>query len=124
MYHRALSMPWDHYVFSMLWNTYHSMGIWKAFPLLVSIITILIFLINDSRFLQQLVAYCVYQIYFHPYAKYPGPLLGKITVLRATYHAWKGDIHLDMWYCHQKYGKHENVLIKPSMVFKCCKHMY
>ncbi|KAF2181847.1 cytochrome P450 [Zopfia rhizophila CBS 207.26] len=46
----------------------------------------------------------IYNVYFHPYAKYPGPFLAKFTDLYAGYHAWKGDIHLDMWRCHQKYG--------------------
>lgn len=46
----------------------------------------------------------IYNVYFHPYAKYPGPFLAKFTDLYAGYHAWKGDIHLDMWRCHQVYG--------------------
>lgn len=46
----------------------------------------------------------VYNVYFHPYAKYPGPFLAKFTDLYSGYHAWKGDIHLDMWRCHQIYG--------------------
>ncbi|KAM5436669.1 hypothetical protein McanMca71_001786 [Microsporum canis] len=50
------------------------------------------------------VAYCVYQVYFSPLARYPGPLLAKLTIFRNGYHAWKGDIHLDQWMCHLKYG--------------------
>lgn len=46
----------------------------------------------------------IYNVFFHPYAKYPGPFLAKFTDLYAGYHAWKGDIHLDMWRCHLKYG--------------------
>jgi hypothetical protein len=46
----------------------------------------------------------IYNTHFHPYAKYPGPFLAKFTDLYAGYHAWKGDIHLDMWRCHQVYG--------------------
>lgn len=46
----------------------------------------------------------IYNVYFHPYAKYPGPFLAKFTDLYSGYHAWKGDIHLDMWRCHQVYG--------------------
>jgi hypothetical protein len=45
-----------------------------------------------------------YYVFFHPYAKYPGPFLAKFTDLYAGYHAWKGDLHLDMWRCHMKYG--------------------
>ena len=46
----------------------------------------------------------VYRVYFHPLAKYPGPLLAKLTDLYSTYHAWKGDRHLEFWRCHEKYG--------------------
>lgn len=46
----------------------------------------------------------IYRIYFHPLAKYPGPLLAKLTDLYSTYHAWKGDRHLEFWRCHEKYG--------------------
>ncbi|KAL4902121.1 hypothetical protein BDW74DRAFT_169636 [Aspergillus multicolor] len=51
-----------------------------------------------------LLGYCVYNAVFHPLAKYPGPFVAKFTILRATYHAWKGDVHLDTWRCHQLYG--------------------
>jgi hypothetical protein len=46
----------------------------------------------------------IYNVHFHPYSKYPGPCLARFTDLYAGYHAWKGDIHLDMWRCHQVYG--------------------
>ncbi|KAI0127098.1 cytochrome P450 3A31 [Xylariales sp. AK1849] len=48
----------------------------------------------------------VYLTFFHPLAKYPGPLLAKFTNAYAAYHGWKGDIHLDMWKCHRRYGDH------------------
>ncbi|KAF1998926.1 cytochrome P450 [Amniculicola lignicola CBS 123094] len=51
-----------------------------------------------------LISNFIYSVYFHPYAKYPGPFLAKFTDLYAGYHAWKGDIHLDMWRCHEVYG--------------------
>ncbi|WPH01613.1 Hypothetical protein R9X50_00446100 [Acrodontium crateriforme] len=47
----------------------------------------------------------VYRVFFHPLAKYPGPLLAKITDLYSTYHAWKGDRHLEFWRTHEKYGE-------------------
>ena len=47
----------------------------------------------------------VYRIFFHPLAKYPGPLLAKITDLYSTWHAWKGDRHLEFWRTHEKYGE-------------------
>lgn len=46
----------------------------------------------------------IYRVYFHPLSKYPGPLWAKITDLYSTYHAWKGDRHLEFWRCHEKYG--------------------
>ncbi|KAL1836124.1 hypothetical protein VTJ49DRAFT_5549 [Mycothermus thermophilus] len=53
-----------------------------------------------------LICKAVYLAFFHPLAKYPGPWLAKFTNAYAAYHGWKGDIHLDMWRCHQKYGDH------------------
>ncbi|KUI71279.1 Versicolorin B desaturase [Cytospora mali] len=45
----------------------------------------------------------VYLALYHPFAKYPGPVLARFTNLYGAYHAWKGDIHLDMHRCHLKY---------------------
>jgi cytochrome P450 len=41
----------------------------------------------------------------HPLAKYPGPLLGRISGFYSVYQAWKGERHLDFYRLHQKYGK-------------------
>lgn len=46
----------------------------------------------------------IHRLYLHPLAKYPGPFLAKFTTFYAGYHAWMGDIHIDMWRCHEKYG--------------------
>ncbi|KAI9848834.1 MAG: hypothetical protein M1837_006350 [Sclerophora amabilis] len=51
-----------------------------------------------------ILGYCIYQLLFHPLAKYPGPFLAKVSNGYAAYHAWKGDLHIDMWRCHVKYG--------------------
>ncbi|KAK8180844.1 cytochrome P450 [Phyllosticta citribraziliensis] len=56
----------------------------------------------------------VYKLYFHPLAKYPGPFLAKITNLYSAYHSWKGDIPIDQWRCHQKYG--DKVRYAPNKV--------
>lgn len=40
----------------------------------------------------------------HPLAKYPGPLLSKISVWPSYYHTIKGDRHIWIWQCHQIYG--------------------
>ncbi|KAI8294904.1 Cytochrome P450 monooxygenase apf7 [Colletotrichum sp. SAR 10_98] len=50
------------------------------------------------------VALCVYRLYFHPYAKYPGPLLAKLTSWYSVYHTYIGDLHVDIWRCHENYG--------------------
>lgn len=54
----------------------------------------------------QVIGYVIHCVFFHPLAKYPGPFWGKFTGARAAYHAWIGDVHMDMWMCHQKYGSH------------------
>lgn len=46
-----------------------------------------------------------YRLQLHPLARYPGPLWGRISGFRAVYHAFVGDLHLDMLACHQKYGR-------------------
>ena len=40
----------------------------------------------------------------HPLARYPGPILAKVTDMYAAYHGFRGDIHVDIWKCHAKYG--------------------
>ncbi|KAI1661842.1 cytochrome P450 [Daldinia decipiens] len=47
----------------------------------------------------------IYRLFFHPLAKYPGPVIAKITDAYQLYHAWKGDRHLEFWRLHEKYGK-------------------
>ncbi|KAL7270834.1 hypothetical protein RUND412_006443 [Rhizina undulata] len=56
----------------------------------------------------------IYRVYFHPLAKYPGPLLAKITSLHALYHAWKGDRHIATYQAHLKYG--EFVRLGPNLL--------
>lgn len=46
----------------------------------------------------------VYQLHFHPLAKYPGPFLGKITQAYDVYHAYIGDKHILFYHLHAKYG--------------------
>ncbi|KAL9086199.1 MAG: hypothetical protein Q9165_007264 [Trypethelium subeluteriae] len=56
----------------------------------------------------------VYRAFLHPLAKYPGPFLAKFTNLYAAYYSWRGDIHKDMYYLHQKYG--DRVRYAPNRV--------
>ncbi|KAL2419950.1 Cytochrome P450 monooxygenase AKT7 [Exophiala dermatitidis] len=51
-----------------------------------------------------LLSLAVYRIFFHPLAKYPGPFWAKVSTLYGAWHAWRGDLHIDMWHCHEKYG--------------------
>lgn len=47
----------------------------------------------------------IYDVFFHPLAKHPGPWLAKVSHAYNFYHALKGDLHLDILRCHQKYGE-------------------
>ncbi|KAL3427036.1 fatty acid synthase alpha subunit reductase [Phlyctema vagabunda] len=46
----------------------------------------------------------IYRLYLHPLAKYPGPILGRLTNLYGGYQSWKGTFHEDVSNCHKKYG--------------------
>lgn len=46
----------------------------------------------------------LYNIFLHPYAKYPGPFWAKVTPLYSLWHAYVGDLHVDVLRCHNKYG--------------------
>ena len=46
----------------------------------------------------------MYQVYFHPLAKYPGPFFAKLTNLYSLYHALKCDRHSDFLALHRKHG--------------------
>ena len=47
---------------------------------------------------------CIHRLWLHPLAKYPGPLLGRLTNLYGAYYAWRGEGHLHMLQCHENYG--------------------
>lgn len=57
-----------------------------------------------SAVLATVAAYVFYQLYLHPLAKYPGPLLGKLTQWYDVYHAYVGDKHILFHHLHAKYG--------------------
>ena len=46
----------------------------------------------------------VYRLFFHPLAKYPGPVIARLTNAYAMYHAWTGRRHLDLHRLHKQYG--------------------
>ena len=68
----------------------------------MAIITLL-FLVSAVLTLY-LLSIVVYRVFFHPLARYPGPLLAKLTDLHQTYHAYTGDRHLEFWRLHARYG--------------------
>ena len=57
-----------------------------------------------SAGLLYIVGLAIYNIFFHPLAKYPGPLIAKLTDAYQLYHAYKGDRHLEFWRLHERYG--------------------
>ena len=58
-----------------------------------------------NRYLQgQVIAIGIYRVTLHPLAKYPGPLLARLTSCYGAYWASRGVLHLNMWQNHQKYG--------------------
>jgi hypothetical protein len=71
-----------------------------------------------NRYRVKIFGLIVYRLYFHPLAKYPGPLLARITNWYAVYHAYKGDRHLNMYYSHQKYGERPRVCFGEDLLLK------
>jgi cytochrome P450 len=51
----------------------------------------------------------IYRLTIHPLAKYPGPLLAKITDWYDVYYAMKGNRYLEHWRCHERYGDYVRV---------------
>ncbi|KAK1811093.1 hypothetical protein LTR12_014525 [Friedmanniomyces endolithicus] len=51
-----------------------------------------------------LLSYMIHALFLHPLAKYPGPLLGRLTQCYDLYHAYKGDKHLLFHRLHQQYS--------------------
>ncbi|KAI0126680.1 cytochrome P450 monooxygenase [Xylariales sp. AK1849] len=46
----------------------------------------------------------LYNLYFHPCARYPGPFLCRMSILPNLYYAWMGTKHLKADKFHKKYG--------------------
>ncbi|GAB1193565.1 hypothetical protein APSETT444_002786 [Aspergillus pseudonomiae] len=54
--------------------------------------------------LAALVAHVIYQCYFHPLARYPGPFLARFTNLWRLFTFFGGQHHLSEQHLHDKYG--------------------
>lgn len=61
-------------------------------------------LLLSFLFLGSVVAYVVYQRFFHPLASVPGPFWASLTRLWITKHSWDGDMHRTMIALHAKHG--------------------
>ncbi|KAI1302459.1 cytochrome P450 [Xylaria venustula] len=48
----------------------------------------------------------IYRLYFHPLAKYPGPLVNRLCGIPTLYHAGKGDLHIHLFKLHHQFGKY------------------
>jgi cytochrome P450 len=57
---------------------------------------------------------CLYRIYFHPLAKYPGPLSYKLSGWPLLWQAYTGDRHIYHLLDHEKYGP--IVRISPNTI--------
>ncbi|KAK6949096.1 hypothetical protein Daesc_009169 [Daldinia eschscholtzii] len=61
------------------------------------------------------VVYAVYQCFFSPLARIPGPFIAKISPIYHAYIAKRGHIHRDLSNLHRKHGK--VVRIAPNVLF-------
>jgi hypothetical protein len=52
----------------------------------------------------QIAALSIYRIYFHPLARYPGPLSYKLSAWPLLWQAYQGDRHIWHLKDHEKYG--------------------
>lgn len=74
-------------------------------------------LITRTKFLGQ----AIYNLWFHPLARYPGPFFTKISSIPNLYHACTGNRHVWLWQLHEIYGliaplcDHEPTLGSPSL---------
>ncbi|KAF4629539.1 hypothetical protein G7Y89_g8609 [Cudoniella acicularis] len=55
-------------------------------------------------FILYIIGSVIYELYFSPLAKIPGPFLAKITGWTSFYYALTGYRHIWIWQCHQIYG--------------------
>jgi cytochrome P450 len=57
-----------------------------------------------AAFVAYIASSVIYNLFFHPLAKTPGPILCRVSILPSFYHAVKGDRHVWIWRNHQIFG--------------------
>lgn len=70
----------------------------------------------------QFLASAVYNLYFHPLARVPGPLLARATSIPSWYHTYTGKRHVWLWQQFQIYGY--RVRVSPDTVLFCDPDAY
>ncbi|PQE16354.1 Benzoate 4-monooxygenase cytochrome P450 protein [Rutstroemia sp. NJR-2017a WRK4] len=63
-----------------------------------------VLLVSFGSFIFYYIASAIYNLYFSPLSKYPGPFLAKISAWPNFYYASTGYRHIWIWQCHEKYG--------------------
>ncbi|KAI0508964.1 cytochrome P450 [Xylaria bambusicola] len=61
--------------------------------------------VSVGGLLAYLLSVVVYRLLIHPYAKYPGPIISRLSGLPVIYYAWRGDFHHYMYRLHDQYGE-------------------
>ncbi|KAI0006422.1 benzoate 4-monooxygenase cytochrome P450 [Xylariaceae sp. FL0662B] len=64
----------------------------------------------------------IYNLFFHPLAKVPGPFLARASGLPSWYHAYLGDRHIWLWQQFQIYGS--KIRPEPNTVLFCDPEAY
>lgn len=79
--------------------------------------------VAPSLILAYIVSTIIYRLYFNPLAKYPGPLLARISTFPSYWHTLKQDRHIWLWRLQQQYGhmfryRPDAVLINTPTAFR------
>ncbi|KJZ73697.1 hypothetical protein HIM_06815 [Hirsutella minnesotensis 3608] len=68
------------------------------------------------------IANCIYNLFFHPLARIPGPLLGRMTGITSWYYAMRGKRHIWLWQQFQIHGN--RIRATPNTVLFCDPSAY
>ncbi|KAF2469067.1 benzoate 4-monooxygenase cytochrome P450 [Lindgomyces ingoldianus] len=64
----------------------------------------------------------IYNAFFHPLSKVPGPLFARVSGIPSWYRAMKGDRHIWLWQLFQIYG--DRIRVGPNTVLFCDPDAY